>query len=457
MTKNSPMWDSCGLMPSADRPSDSVCSYSSVHDTLSAKSKSYLDKYKQHVLDYAIEWEKVVRTRVDAGLKKAEEMRRELDHYQKKVESLRLSTNQAMAKGKSVKPETKERLKRNEEKLISAKQNYNKLATDLCILMEEIAERSWRDLHPMLVKAAQFDMTLSGDEAKILSNLNQVVSQLKQVATQNGLSPQPRLKDLAGLKPELLSTRPGGVSGLTIEAGLSPTSSGSFSPTGGTSTTPTFGSGPFDPMAQPPGTVAPQGMGGFPVQISEPSSTPANQYSRSSSINSYTSAPAPSTEPLSTLSMLTISQSSAPAPTLDDVYSANQNALTIQSAPTSGNLPPLRPGGPNYRSSSFNDADSYSGYSNISGPPMSAPPPPPSMPPPPPPSDYYQSGYSAPAPGYAAPAPYPGAPPPMSGYPTQQSYTPDASSYSSPWTSNASNPTNPFGAGQAQSTNPFDG
>jgi len=454
MTKNSPMWDASGLMPSADRPSDSVCSYSSVHDTLSAKTKTYLDKYKQHVLDYAIEWEKVVRTRVDAGLKKAEEMRRELDHYQKKVEALRLSTNQAMAKGKSVKPETTERLKRNEEKLISAKQNYNRMATDLCILMEEIAERSWRDLHPMLVKAAQFDMTLSGDEAKILSGLNQVVSQLKQIATSSGISPQPRLKDLAGLKPELLSTRPGGVSGLTIESGVSPTSSGSFSPTG-SGTSPTFGSGPFDPMAQPPGSVAPQGMGGFPVQISEPTPSPANLYSRSSSINSYSSAPA-SIEPPSTLNMLTISQSAAPAPTLDDVYSANQSSLGVQSAPNSGNyLPPLGPTAPNYRSSSFNEGDSFSAYSQYSAPPMSAPPPPPSMPPPPPPSDYYyQSAYGAPAPGFGAPA---GAPPPMSGYPTQQSYTPDASSYSSPWTSNAGNPTNPFGMGQPQpqTTNPF--
>jgi hypothetical protein len=106
---------------------------------------------------------------------------------------------------------------------------------------------------------------------------------------------------------------------------------------------------------------------------------------------------------MSSLSMLSISGSSAPAPTLEDVYSANQTAITIQSAPTSANLPPLAPvpyG--NQRSMSFNDGpmsygvggndtDSvYSGISAYSTPapaPMSAPPlPPPSMPPPPPPT-----------------------------------------------------------------------
>ena len=206
-------------MPSSDRPSSSVCSYSSVHDELGAKAQAYSGKYQQFVLDYAVEWEKVVKERVENGIKKSNESRVELDHYQKKVESLRLTVNQAMAKGKPVSATTKEKLHRNEEKFLASKERYNTIATDLCILIEEVTERQWRDLHPLLIKCAQFDMTLSSDEAKVLSNLNTVIGSLKKVATEQGISPQPRLKDLAGLKPELLSTRPGGVAGLAIEAG----------------------------------------------------------------------------------------------------------------------------------------------------------------------------------------------------------------------------------------------
>lgn len=383
-------------MPSAERPSNTVCSYMSVHDDLGAKSKGYAGKYQQFVLDYATEWEKVVRTRIDAGIKKAEELRIELDHYQKKYEALRLTANQNMAKGKTVPSGHQEKLTRNEEKLMASKQGYNKVATDLCILMEEVTERSWRDLHPLLVKVAQFDMTLANDEAKALAPLQQVVASLKQVATENGLSAQPRLKDLAGLKPELLSTRPGGVAGLAIEAGPAYGSFGSPNSS-------------FEQQtALPPGSVGPQGMGGFPVQIaSSPNNNSSSDHQfgqhRSQSVGSFHSAPLP---PLdhhssggSSFHMLTI-QATAPAPTLDDVYGTGGFPNSTRSAPSSGNysLPPLNPSPSapmtswNVRSSSFNDADStYSGFSA----PASAPPPPPSMPPPPPPMPPSYGGLTA--------------------------------------------------------------
>lgn len=443
MTKDTPLWEAGGIMPSADNPTDSVCSYASVHDALGAKTSSYSDKYKQFVLDYAIEWEKVVTGRINEGLKTSEKLRRDLNHYQKKVESLRLSVNQAMARGKSVKSDTQEKLRRNEEKLIASKQSYNKAATDLCILMEEVTERSWRDLHPLLIKCAQFDSTLSNDESKVLGSLNQVVNQLKQVAVASGISPQPRIKDLGTLKPELLSTRPGGVVGLAIEAGLSPTSSDATSPMGSSADS------AFQSQALAPGAVAPQGMGGFPVQVA--------------SAMPLAPAPAPASpayQPPSTLSMLTLSQSSAPAPTLDDVYSANNSALTISSAPTSANLPPLAPapasGPPPLPTSSFNDPSgandydsAYSGYSSggyqsgtgSAAAPAAAPPPPPNMPPPPPPS------YGVPAPdpptSYAQPvttSPWGSAadPPTVSAAPAP----PGSYTYGTPPVQNS---TNPFG------------
>jgi hypothetical protein len=407
-------------MPSADRPSNTVCSYASVHEEFAAKSKSYATKYHQFVIEYAEEWSKVIRTRIDNGIKKAEELRIELDHYQKKTEALRLSANQAMAKGKPVSSAVQERLTRNEEKLIASKQNYNQVATDLCILLDEVTQRSWRDVHPLLVKCAQFDMTLANDQANALSNLNQVVSALKAVATEHGLSPQPRLKDLAGLKPELLSTRPGGVAGLAIEAG--PISS------------------TFDSTALPPGSVGAQGMGGFPVAVGSGSDDGLSPtaFARTNSYTSSHSAPVISPtgggfssnttfDPLASTNMnaLTIS-TTAPAPTYDDVYGSSSmgggggnyaNPLSSRSAPASGNFPPLPPASYtptagstsgaapsawNVRSSSFNDIDSTYSAGNFSG--MASPPPlppPPNMPPPPPPPPSGGGGMAS----YGAPLP----------------------------------------------------
>jgi hypothetical protein len=375
--KETPLFDCVGLMPSEDRPSNTVCSYASIHEELGAKTKSYCGKYQQFVLDYAIEWEKIVRSRIDNGLKKSEELRRDLDHYQKKVEALRLSTNQAMAKGKSVPSGTQEKLQRNEEKLMQSKQSYNKVATDLVILMEEVNERSWRDLHPLMIKCAQFDLTLSGDEANALGSLGKVVDALKLIANEKGISPQPRLKDLGSLKPELLSTRPGGVAGLQIEYGGAPATA-----MGGVPTNMAIGN--IGETALAPGSVAPQGLGGFPVALS-----PTGDFPRSTSFNSSYSAPSTSMDPLANMNQLTLSSHPTSTPNMDSIYSSAYNPPTIQSAPSTGSLQPLPAMGnnwnANYRSTSFNDTDSaYSGYSGYSAPPASAPP----LPPPPPPSGY---------------------------------------------------------------------
>lgn len=383
-------------MPSSDRPSSSVCSYSSVHDELGAKAQAYSGKYQQFVLDYAVEWERVVKERVENGIKKSNESRVELDHYQKKVESLRLTVNQAMAKGKPVSATTKEKLHRNEEKFLASKERYNTIATDLCILIEEVTERQWRDLHPLLIKCAQFDMTLSSDEAKVLSNLNTVIGSLKKVATEQGISPQPRLKDLAGLKPELLTTRPGGVAGLAIEAG---------------------GSTITQEAALPPGSVGAQGIGGYPIQIS-----PSNNVSTGNGFD-----PIPRTG--SQGSMHSAPGLAGTAPSFDDIYA------TLPPAPLSGNnavaSSPLPQASPwSVRSSSFNDADSaYSGYSNVSAPPMSAPPPPPTAPPPLPPQ----------TPGYASQYP-------QQMYNTQQAYNAQQYQGFSPQKTQAVNPLSLYGS-----------
>ena len=427
MSKATPLFDSVGLMPSSDRPSNTVCSYTSIHDELAAKGKTYAQKYQQFVLEYAIEWEKIIRTRIDSGIKKAEELRIELDHYQKKTEALRLTANQNMVKGKSVPSSVQEKLTRNEEKLISSKGSYNQVATDLCILMEEVTERSWRDLHPLIVKIAQFDMTVANDDAKALAPLAQVVATLQQVATDNGISAQPRLKDLAALKPELLSTRPGGVAGLAIEAG------------------PVFGTSPnssFEGMALPPGTVGPQGMGGFPVQIPSLTASAIDPFS------AFNSAPAPAAGMNGNYPSLgSLSINASAPPTMDDIYGASGPSST-RSAPSSGNFNGFPPTGPssitptnggapsqwNARSSSFNDFDNASAYSGYSMPsmPSQGPPPPPSMPPPPPPpgpptmSSSYGAGppqYNAMVPSMNAAAPSPWAqsysqhPPPQSAPP----------------------------------------
>lgn len=378
LSKDTPLFDKTGLMPNADSPSDSVISYLSIQEGVAGKAKMYGQKYAQFVVDYAVEWEKVVTSRVNKGLKNAEELRVELDHYQRKVESLRQMANSTMAKGKQVDQKTAERLTRNEQKLVKVRETHNHFVASLCTLIDEVTDRSWRDLHPLLVKIAQFEVTLSGDEAKSLSSLNTIINEMKRLAVTHGIKPQARLKDLDSLDPSMLSTKAPGSTTLAIEAGVggltlsgsdgwSPTSAGALS-------------SPFnDAQRLPPGTVSPQGMGGFPLSVQSNDNYSVDTRSYDGSFTSgYGGSPAGAP---STLDMLAISASAAPAPTVDMLTAAF--GPTPSSAPSSGAMVPLGSSsvggyGGVGRKQSFDSFDSnFSGFSGASAPPPAAPPPPP--------------------------------------------------------------------------------
>jgi len=373
LTKDTVLYEATGQTAGADRSSDSVNSYFSVQEEVANKTKMYADKYKQFIVDYAQEWYKTITERVGADLKKAEKIRVELDHYQSKVESLRQSANATMAKGKQVDGKAAEKLTRNEEKLIKIKEASSKFINDLCLLMEEITERSWRDLHPLLIKCSQFETQVSGDEAKALAPLNQVVAALKKIASDQGIKPHARLKDLATVNPHVLSTRSKDDSrNLSIENGFAGMALGG-SVTGSITSAVT---GDNESQYFPPGSTSAQGIGGFPVRIQ--SSDMSNGYDLS---QSTTNAP-------STMSMMNIN--AAPAPTMDTMAQAFRPTAN---APNSGSI---------YGSttnSSINRKPSMDSFrSDFSG----APAPPPSAAPPPPP-DSFGGGYNAF--GAAAPAP----------------------------------------------------
>eukprot|EP00978_Attheya_sp_CCMP212_P043536 scaffold286178_cov57-Attheya_sp.AAC.1 len=211
MSAHSPIYDCCGVMAGGEESGGlqrgDVCSYASVTLAVAERSTMYTEKYAQFVVDYAVEWEKAVSTRISTSLKDAEKLRRDLDHYQSKVESLRLTANQAMAKGKMVDPKQAEKLNRNETKYARARSEYESFASTLCVLLEEVTERAWKDLHPLMVKLVQFDFILNSDEHKIFASLNQVETELKIIAQEHGVTPQSRLGDIASLAPEALSTK----------------------------------------------------------------------------------------------------------------------------------------------------------------------------------------------------------------------------------------------------------
>mmetsp|Transcript_20851 Transcript_20851/g.29428 ORF Transcript_20851/g.29428 Transcript_20851/m.29428 type:complete len:533 (+) Transcript_20851:153-1751(+) len=460
LAEHSPLNDCASLLPSSESSPGSVVSYRSVHADLARRTDAYSSKYNQFIVEYAMEWDKVIDARVSTGLKEAERLRRDLSHYQGKVESLRASTNQTLSKGKQVKADTAEKLGRNEEKLVKAKEEYNKFATDMCILIEEVTERSWKDLHPMLVKICQFDSTMSADEAKQLSTLSLVVEQLKEVAEKHGgLTPQGRIKDLAEKQPQLLHSGGARSSNMIENGEYNPSA-----PMGGDAYTANM----YDDQARPPGTVGAQGMGGYPVKVAN-----NEHFSRASSFASNDSGSAAADRnksPPSTAEMLAMSAHAAPPPSWDQVNEATSN-LSISnnrgrtlSGGSGSALPPRAPGSGNNVQPDWSKPNNFSSGASIGSTGSASygvAPPPAAAPPPPPPAASNTPGglsmYSTIPVATAVPTSSAPDPPSYGG----GGYAYGADPPAHPWSSGnsgarppVSGNTNPFGS--SKSTNPFD-
>ena len=274
-----------------------------------------------------------------------------------------------------------------------------------------------------------------------MANLNTVVNELKRLAVTHGIKPQARLKDLDSLDPTLLSTKAPESTNttLTIEAGF-----------GGLSIDGSAGMGTPGSLTSPlgmdqrlpPGSVTPQGLGGFPVSVQSADSVGSGfpvasttSFDNKSYDSSHLSAP--HSGPPSTLDALAITASAAPPPTVDSLSAAFGPAATPRST-----LPPMPPSGSGLRDrhhSIDSHGSGFSGFSGASAPPPAAPPPPPPQsggtnpfgaapspygaappnpfggPPPPAPSSYGAPNPFGPPPPAPAPSSY-GAPPPLSMY-----------------------------------------
>lgn len=383
--------------------------YLEVHRTSNERSAMYTQRFREHVLKYTVEWETSITSRIDAGLKELEKQRLDLEHYSRKFEALRLSANKLMSSGKTVPTATADKLKRNEMKLLHAKHNYEVYSSSFALLISEVTERCWKDLHPLLVKVIQFDSALAADENKNFSLLNEAATKLKKIGADNSLDPKGRLMSIQSLKPEELFTgdktnpfgrRQTGEAVPIIPLSSLTTSSGSFASTGslGGSFTNEWNSNP-NSMATNSAPTSNNGnafynpfessgnAGGSKIDSTNPF---APSGSASSSINPLDSFKVThKSNMLSQVDMLDVAASSAPPPTMSDINEATTTMMISSNQPSNqwalngSGWPVLQsqvassqhPNSVNRTSFSGNDTNLLA----------SAPIPPP-MPPPPPPS-----------------------------------------------------------------------
>ena len=146
-------------------------SYLSIYNQVSHQVHKFSDKFERDVLEYCVEWEHVVTTRVDRELAEITTLRESYNHYQAKVDGLRRNVNKQESKGKTIKDDQVEKLKRNEDKLDEASAEYEAAATSLCCLIEEVVDAAWKDLVPLLQTVMTWEADRSHKEAKLFQQL----------------------------------------------------------------------------------------------------------------------------------------------------------------------------------------------------------------------------------------------------------------------------------------------
>mmetsp|Transcript_48215 Transcript_48215/g.73400 ORF Transcript_48215/g.73400 Transcript_48215/m.73400 type:complete len:318 (+) Transcript_48215:191-1144(+) len=162
-----------------ERNDTEICSLKVVQELASAQAKVDAHEYREHVIDYVEEWEKIVTARVESGLKEVRTLHADRNHYENKVEQLRQKEHDMEAKGKTFPASQAEKLERNETKLTHAFTVHESCASKLCVIIEAATRDGWKDLYHVVKNYIQWESNRVGQESEIYCQLSGALTAMK--------------------------------------------------------------------------------------------------------------------------------------------------------------------------------------------------------------------------------------------------------------------------------------
>jgi hypothetical protein len=185
------------------KPKADTESFAGVHQSAYNLSKKYHVQYGDYLIGYVENWERVVSTRINGLLIHYRELHENAQHYNKKVGVLLHKVD----KSKSVRHALAEKLDRNEIKEMGAVEARDTVGEHLYLYIEEVMERAWRDVFPLLLRACRFEADFNAAQATILSNLVTVAESIQVTGEEEGCDIMGRLEDLQKKHPEEVYTQ----------------------------------------------------------------------------------------------------------------------------------------------------------------------------------------------------------------------------------------------------------
>lgn len=183
------------------RPAD-LESFMGVHEAANVLANMYHKQLGEYLISYVDNWERVVSQRIEGLLIHYRELQENAEHYQKKMGGLL----EKKAHRSNIGTRLASKLDRNEIKEMGAIEARDTVGEHLYLYIEEVMERAWRDVFPLLLRACRFEADFSATEAKVLSNLLTVADSIQVMGEDEDCNIMGRLEDLEKKHPEEVYT-----------------------------------------------------------------------------------------------------------------------------------------------------------------------------------------------------------------------------------------------------------
>ena len=174
VSEDSPIFDLTGGLP--DDLSHSI-SFALVHTDFGNETSTRLQEYQDEMIRYVTNWESTVTTRIATELRHVDKLYKDFVRYHNKVEALKASAE----KKKNVKDSDLEKISRNESKLRTARKEYRRNLVNITLLTEEVTDRGWKDLLPLMVKMIDYDIKTSNKTRELMNKLVEVRKEMEAV------------------------------------------------------------------------------------------------------------------------------------------------------------------------------------------------------------------------------------------------------------------------------------
>jgi hypothetical protein len=172
VSEDSPIFNLVGGLPD---DLDHSISFAAVHTDFGREMSIRLQKYQDEMIRYVANWESTVTTRIATELRHVDKLYKDFVRYHNKVEALKASAE----KKKNVKDADLDKISRNESKLRTARKEYRRNLVNITLLTEEVTDRGWKDLLPLMAKMIDCDVEACNKTAEVMNELVEVQREME--------------------------------------------------------------------------------------------------------------------------------------------------------------------------------------------------------------------------------------------------------------------------------------